>query len=259
MKAFRVQKLRNKISSRSQHCERDFIKLPLRRARLPGCSLMRALLALVGAALAQAEDCPTTTHHGELNLGVNRGRCYYCPAASQAEVDALCKAVCMADADCKVYEYAQPAIDGHYEVLFGGQTINCCVEHVASADFQNPVSSGSGLGDCRKEASCWSSVELSDSCAPVAAEYAGPCIEVECCVQESAEDIAGLVDWTAGGCRRDGYDADRCLPTCDVGGWSTAIPDGCADAALYSNAAAARGPFFAATAACLGAATALAR
>ena len=220
---------------------------------------MRALvLALVGAALAQAEDCPTTTHHGELNLGVNRGGCYYCPAGSQAEVDALCKAVCMADADCKVYEYAQPAIDGHYEVLFGGQTINCCVEHVASADFQNPVSSESGPGDCEKEASCWSSVELSDSCAPVAAEYAGPCIEVECCVQESAEDIAGIIDWTAGGCYNQYAGQDTCLPTCDVGGWSTAIPDGCADA-LDSNAAAARSPFFAATAACLGAATALAR
>ena len=219
---------------------------------------MRALvLALVGAALAQAEDCPTTTHHGELNLGVNRGGCYSCPAGSQAEADALCKAVCMADADCKVYEYAQPAIDGHYQVVVG-QTINCCVEHVASADFQNPVSSESGPGDCEKEASCWSSVELSDSCAPVAAEYEGPCIEVECCLHDSAESIAGFVEWTAGGCPHN-YDADRCLPTCDVGGWSTAIPDGCADAALYSNAAAARGPFFAATAACLGAATALAR
>ena len=216
------------------------------------------VVALVGAALAQAEDCATTTRHGDMNYGVNRGWCYYCPAESQAEVDALCKAVCMADADCKVYEYAQPAIDGHYEVLFGGQTINCCVEHVASADFQNPVSSGSGLGYCEKEASCWSSVELSDSCAPVAAEYEGPCIERECCVNDSAESIAELVEWTARGCHDQYAGQDICLPRCDVGGWSTAIPDGCADA-LDSDAAAARGPFFAATAALLGAATALAR
>ena len=215
------------------------------------------VVALVGAALAQAEDCATTTYHGHLNLGVNRGGCYYCPAASQAEVDALCKAVCMADADCKVYEYAQPAIDGHYQAALG-QTLNCCVEHVAYADFQNQVTSESYLGDCKKEASCWSSVELSDSCAPVAAEYEGPCIKRECCVQESAEDIAGIIDWTAGGCYNQYAGQDICLPTCDVGGWSTAIPDGCADA-LDSDAAAARGPFFAATAACLGAATALAR
>ena len=103
---------------------------------------------------------------------MNRGGCYSCPAASQAEVDAQCKAVCMADADCKVYEYAQPAIDGHYQNALG-QTLNCCVEHVAYADFQNPVSSESGLGDCEKEASCWSSVELSDSCAPVARRVRG--------------------------------------------------------------------------------------
>ena len=178
-----------------------------------------AVVALLIAGLpgASAQECnEPRTQHGDLNMGVNFGGCFLCAADSQEALVELCKGTCLADPNCRAYEYAQPAIHPYYEAQSSsGKAINCCIEHEAFDNFQNPVSYETATGNCKNEASCWSTVEVSVSCSRTTA---GPAQ----CVRDPSnwgynEDIDGPRSYVANNCR---VGWSQTPPTCEVGGWS---------------------------------------
>ena len=180
------------------------------------CSVAVVALLIAGVPGASAQECNAPrTQHGDFNLG-NHGGCWLCAANSQEDLVELCKATCQADPNCRAYEYAQPAIHPYYEATTpSGRAINCCIEHVTIDNFQNPVSYETATGNCKNEASCWSTVGVSASCSRTT--Y-GPAQ----CVRDPSnfgysEDIAGLRRWVANNCLLDN---NARAPTCEVGAWA---------------------------------------
>ena len=151
--------------------------------------MIRTLLLVAAAALATA--CPKENlYHGYLNLGVNEGGCMFCSAvegckaacgisdtechnacqsmnaAAVAEMeDSLCRQACLADPDCRAYETAQPSSNNYYSSASPDDVaINCCIEWAAPEDFDarlNWADCCDTAPNCKKEAACWSTCDMS--------------------------------------------------------------------------------------------------
>ena len=178
---------------------------------------MRALqfILLCGAAPlagAQNDSCPVTTTP-VFNYGVNSGGCFKCHTAGSEstwatgeELEALCKRTCLADAKCMAYETSRPDMVPIFErfSMISPETINCCIEHVAPDAFQVPSSTYLTTPYCKKEASCWTTSEL--SCVSGGAEaQPAECVRVDHEIvrpDSSAEDIQEVKDWAANDCNK---------------------------------------------------------
>ena len=156
-------------------------------------------------------ECSVDTTVGSLNMGINEGGCFVCTSsatgepASGKELQDLCRQTCLADSQCKAFETSHEDINQYYATIHPtGQPINCCIEHKAPTDFQNPVSAATATGFCQKESKCWNSHVLTGTCPPLGAR------PVQCVydttgnfVHNHPTEVQEVIDYVASGCQQD--------------------------------------------------------
>ena len=151
-----------------------------RHARLPAQRmgfLLAALPPLTVATACSWNDNPNPAY------GVNTGGCFKCVGASGElahgeELETLCMQTCLADAECRQYEFASHSIAAYYFLFPGdGVALNCCLERLNPSEVAaaRPTLLYSNLtGNCRKEMACWTGRTLTSSCPRSMARSVAP-------------------------------------------------------------------------------------
>ena len=174
-------------------------------------ALIVVVCLLLGGATATSSECSVKTADGSLNFGINEGGCFVCTSsatgeqASGKELEDLCRQACLADSQCKAFETSHEDINAYYATIHPtGQSINCCIEHKAPTNFQNPVSAATATGFCQKEFKCWNSHILTGTCPPMGARPA-QCVydTTGWGVHNHPTEVQSVINYVASGCEQD--------------------------------------------------------
>ena len=180
--------------------------------------LSLAVLPILTAASSpsSALGCSTDALPTNGTMGINAGGCWRCTGTSGeavygVELEDLCLRTCLADPECRSFEYIQLAaihaidfLEYPYYPLDG--PMNCCIQHATPEELAAayPTLSATNMtGDCKRDFTCWSARKPMSSC-PSDITTPPTCTRGHLSWTNADDDvrIAGMEQNVADGCRR---------------------------------------------------------